>query len=134
MKQKDLVQQVLAPGILSMKTRILLKFHRFFLSLLSSPSIEIQVAARFSSRDLRQNLGSNVSLISSITGLNTWTASRGEIKERLLEHERVDISYEDTWRVQYLKQLLENRIQAYYDGNEEQKDHFSILINSLVQN
>ena len=117
-----------------MKTRILLKFHRFFLSLLSSPSIEVQVAARVSSRDLRRNLGSNISLISAVTGLNLWTAKRGDVKARLIEQERVNVDDKDTWRVHYLEKLLESRIEAYYDGNEEWKDCLSKLINSLVQN
>ena len=129
-----LVQQVLAPGIVSMKTRIMLKFHRFFLSLLTSPSIEVQVAARVSSRDLRRTLGSNVSLLSSLTGLNSWTARREDIKERLINDEKAKVDREDVWRVDYLNKLLETRIQAHYDGYEDTKDNLTKLINSLVQN
>ena len=92
------------------------------------------MAARVSSRDLRRTLGSNVSLLSSLTGLNSWTARREDIKERLMNDEQAKVDREDVWRVDYLNKLLETRIQAHYDGYEDTKDNLTKLINSLVQN
>ena len=58
-----ILQQVLTPGIPSLRVNLLMRFHTFFRSLLVSPSPEVQVAALLAARDLRSSLGSNLALL-----------------------------------------------------------------------
>ena len=52
-----LVQHVLAPDVTPLWVNLLLRFRTFFRSLLTSPSLEVQVAARLASQDIQSTLG-----------------------------------------------------------------------------
>ena len=67
-----LLQTVLAPHCLSLRVRLLARLHKFFHSLLSSPSKEVAVGARLAARKIRTNLGSNLDLIRRESHLDLW--------------------------------------------------------------
>ena len=75
-----LVQQVLAPGVPSLRVNLLLRFRGFFRSLLTSPIPEVQVAALLAARDLRSSVGSNLALLGEETGLEPWTCSWAKLR------------------------------------------------------
>ena len=125
---------LLAPDIPSIRPSLLSRFHGFFLSLLQSESHEVQVTARLAARDLRSNLGSNVRLLSEVTGLDPWSASKTTMKEALKECERVVPPPEDIWRVPYLNKLLCARQWAYYHNESEDEKYINTIIEALVQN
>ena len=54
------VDHLLAPHCPPLMATLLSKYHGFFLSLLESPSDEVQIIARLAARDLRSHLGSNL--------------------------------------------------------------------------
>ena len=58
-----LVEEVLAPQVASLKASLLSKFVGFFRSLITSPSSEVMVVAMLAARDVRSNLGRNLSLV-----------------------------------------------------------------------
>ena len=57
-----------------MKAGLLSKFVGFFRSLITSPSSEVMVVAMLAARDVRSNLGKNLSLVRETTGLDPWVA------------------------------------------------------------
>ena len=129
-----LLQTVLAPGLSSLKVNLLSRFRGFFRALLDSPSHEVQTVSRLAARDIRSTLGSNLALLREITGLDPWVVSPAHLREQLVSSEEVPVPAEDMWRVPYLKKLLDQRLEAYYAGNQEKQDSLSALIDSLVVN
>ena len=117
-----------------MKTRILSKFHSFFLNLLESPSMEVQVAARISASDIRRNLGGNVHLLHDITGANPWDKCTTVMKRMLKSEEGISVRDDDVWRLPYVRKLLGEILMAHYEHEVEKEERFQILINSLVIN
>ena len=80
-----LLQKVLAPGVQSLRVNLLLRFRSFFRSLLVSPSLEVQVAARLAARDIQSPVGSNLALLCQESGgLDPWTCSPGQLRAALL--------------------------------------------------
>ena len=65
-----LLQQVLAPGVISLRVKLLTRFLGFFQNLVDNVSYEVSVVSRLAARDIRTNLGSNVSLIREDTQLD----------------------------------------------------------------
>ena len=108
-----LLQQVLTPGIPSLRVNLLVRFHTFFRSLLVSPSPEVQVAALMAARDIRSSVGSNLALLREESGLDPWTCSTGQLRAALQQAEEVPVPEEDAWRVLYTWRLL----QHFYSGN-----------------
>ena len=129
-----LVQQVLTPGISSLRVDLLVRFCKFFRSLLVSPSPEVQVAALLAARDLRSSVGSNLALLREESGLDPWTCSLGQLRAALLRAEEVPVPAEDAWRVPYTWRLLEERLHYYYCGNTEEESRVQGLLNNLVTN
>ena len=130
-----LLQQVLAPGVTSLRVNLLLRFRTFFRSLLVSPSPEVQVAVRLASRDLRSSVGSNLALLRHESGgLDPWTASPGKLKEALVKAEEAVVPVEDVWRIEYMKRLLTERLTHHYNGNKEEEKRTGKLLDSLVIN
>ena len=130
-----LLQQVLAQGRTSLRVNLLLRFRTFFWSLLTSPSLEIQVAALLAARDMRSSIGSNLALIRQESGgLDPWTVSPGQLKAALVRAEEVAVPLEDAWRVSYLYRLLTERLQHFYSGGKQEEDRVRRLIDSLVLN
>ena len=129
-----LLQNVLAPGSVSLRVRLLTQSLGFFHGLLSSPSKEAAVAARLSARDLRTNLCSNLALIREETGLDPWEMDKTTVQTALQSAEWREISLGDEWRCEYLWKLLNQKLQYHYDGRVDDENFTLILINSLEVN
>ena len=130
-----ILQQVLAPGVTSLRVNLLMRFRTFFRSLLVSPSQEVQVAMRLAARDIRTPVGSNLALLRQESGgLDPWTCSSGQLRAALLKSESVPVPDRDRWRLPYLRHLLKERQDHYYAGNVLNEKHVASLIDSLVVN
>ncbi len=129
-----LVQETLAPGLMSLEARLLLNFVGFFKSILNSPNKEVRVAARLASRDVRTSVGKNLARIEQLTNLNPWLANKSLLQERLVQALAVEIPAADAWRPALLHKLLGDRLEAHYKANEEEAAKLSGLISSLVAN
>ena len=124
----------LAPHLWPLKSNLLSRFFSFFLSLLNSDSTEVQVVARLAARDLRSNVGSNLSLIKDISGLDPWETTANAMKSRLRQV-LVSLAPEhDWWKVSYLDKLLTLKMTAFYYGDEELHENTQALISSLIVN
>ena len=66
---------------------------------MDSPSFEVQVMARLSSRDVRSNFGSNLKLIEEKTGVDPWVTENRVIKNKLSAAEIVPVPAADIWRL-----------------------------------
>jgi hypothetical protein len=130
-----LLQQVLAPGVTSLRLNMLMRFRTFFKSLLDSPSPEVQVAVRLAARDLRSSVGSNLAILRQESGgLDPWAVSPGQLKTALLKAETAAIPAQDVWRIAFLRRLLAERLQHFYDGDKIKEESVRELIDSLVVN
>ena len=129
-----LVDEVLAPSVHSMKAGLLSKFVGFFRSLITSPSSEVMVVAMLAARDVRSNLGKNLSLVRETTGLDPWVARPGQLRAALNLSDRREVPEMDLYRVPLLQKLLGQRLQAHYMTNVEEEERLTALINSLVVN
>ena len=125
---------VLAPNSKPLLASLLSRFHNFFLGLLDSPSKEVQILARLSSRDVRSNLGSNLRLIKDKTRLDPWTATNCVVKHKLNKTETVIAPKIDEWRIAFLAKLLSARLEAHYLSNSKEELGLTEMINSLVAN
>ena len=129
-----LMQQVLCIGQDSARVDIMCRFAKFFHSLRSSTSKEVQVLSRLLARDIRSVTGKNIQLIEEITGLSLWTAPQHRLRAVLCEQEAVEVPPQDRWRIPYLSSLLSQRRVAKNLASEETVDHLTQLIYSLVGN
>ena len=129
-----LVDEVLAPRVQSMTAGLLSKFVGFLRSLITSPSSEVMVVAMLAARDVRSNLGKNLSLVRETTGLDPWMARPGQLRAALDLSERREVPEMDLYRVPLLQKLLGQRLQAHYMTNVEEEERLTALINSLVVN
>ena len=114
-----LLQSVLAPGVPSMKVKLLTRFLGFFHSLLSSPSKEITVAVRLAARDVRSNLGSNLAWIREETNMDPWSINKSTLRSLLTLVETETPTEADQWRVPYLASLLDQRLYYHYNAHNE---------------
>ena len=64
-------------------------------------------------------------------GLDPVTTSASRIKSVLCGN-LAETPARDRWRIEYLCKLLQERGQAYYDG--EDHEHLTVLIDSLCTN
>ena len=110
---------------------IMTQFHKFFLSLLESGSLEVQVSSRILVRDIQTNLGANLTALKEETGLDPWIFGRLHLKHELLKFNTEAVPECDHWRLAYLGKILIQRTYAYFNGLEEAME-IEALINSLV--
>ena len=87
-----------------------------------------------SSRDLRRNLGANVSFLREVTGLDPWESTRERIRDKLIMRERREVEEVDHWRLNCLRSLLNSQTSAHYNGQFEEEASIQELIDSLVIN
>ena len=127
-----LVQQVLAPDAISLRTSLLLRFCTFYRSLITSCSYEVQVMAHIASKDMRTTLGSNLELIWEETGLDPVNTPKIILKRTLHRVERVPIPPMEKWKISYLTRLLKERLWAFYNGDEQILGEIDKLLDSLV--
>ena len=90
--------------------------------------------ARLAARDIRSSVGINLALLRRETGLDPWVASPGQLKAALLSSSMVEVPDQDRWRIPYLEKLLEERMRAYYKGDEEEVKRIQSLLVSLCIN
>ena len=128
-----LVEQVLSPGITSVRVDILAKYVGFYRSLRNSPSPEVSFMAYLVGRDRRTVTGRNLCLVQDETGLNPWLESPAKVK-KVLANVKVEIPAGDYWRLGYLGTLLEQRQAAYYSGCMDEEERVNELIDSLCIN
>ena len=55
----------------------------FFPGLLSSPTDKTSVAVLLAAKDLRSSLGSNLELVKTETGMDSWAVGRAELRAAL---------------------------------------------------
>ena len=128
-----LVDHVLSPDVSSARVDILAKFVGFFRSLRESSTPEVAFMAYLVGRDLRTTTGRNLRLIAEETMLDPWTVSPYLVKKALLG-KATEIPEGDSWRIPYLRLLLEQRQSAHYGGYEEEETRLNELINALCIN
>ena len=129
-----LVQQVLAPGLDSARTDILVRYAKFFQSLRKSVSKEVAMLANLVSRDIRTSTGANLRVLEEASGLCPWTGSKLSLQEAICTREAVKVQESDTWRIPMLDKLLTTRQSLKYMGEEEEVSRLSDLIHSLCIN
>ena len=56
------------------------------------------------------------------------------MKRALTDAEMVPVPVEDKWRISYLWKLLNKRLKSFYNGEEDERNYLTSLINSLVVN
>ena len=128
------MDEVLALQVQSMKAGLLSKFVGFFRSLITSPSSEVMVVAMLAARDVRSNLGKNLSLVRETTGLDPWVARPGQLRTALDLSDRREVPAMDQYRVPLLQKLLGQRLQAHYLADVREEERLKALIDSLVVN
>ena len=107
-----MVEEVLAVGVANLEAGLLLRFHGFFRGLLASPSHEVVVVALLAARDRRSSLGSNLTQLREMTGLNPWAVGKSQLKTALDLALRREVPVQDFWRPQLLQKLLSARLVA----------------------
>ena len=85
-------------------------------------------------RDVRSNLGRNLSLVRETTGLDLWVARPGQLRAALNLSGRREVPEMELYRVPLLQKLLGQRLQAHNMTNVEEEERLTALINSLVVN
>ena len=70
--------------------------------------------ARLSGRDLRSNFGSNLRMISELTGLDPWEVDNKEIKRHLSLAETEEVPHGEGWRINLLSKYIAARSETYY--------------------
>ena len=117
-----LVDNVLVRDFLTVKQPLVGRFVKFFGRLRKSISREVQVVADIVGRCARLNTGSNLHRIQIETGLDPWVVPHWMIMYKI---KRAATKPEDAYRVQYLRKLLEARLDA------KENEELNSLINSL---
>ena len=102
------VNSVMAPEFISIRTKLLSRYIKFFHSLLKSSSNEVRLIASLAAKNKSSTTGKNLAKISQETGLNAQEASPAEIRQALLCKEAV-VPEQDLWRVPYLAKLLQEK-------------------------
>ena len=131
--RRYLVEQVLSPGLTSVRTDILAKYVGFFRNLRISPSHEVSFMAHLVGRDLRSVTWRNLRMVEDETGLSPWLQTAAKVKQALASVKE-DVPAGDHWRPSYLALLPEQRQEAHYGGYQEEEDRIKGLIESLCIN
>ena len=100
----------LAADFVSIRTKILASYVKFFKSLLNSKSPEVALVANLMGHDVGSTTGSNLYRLRQETGLNPWMASPTLVK-MALEKNDVMVPDEDGWRLPLLEKLLLQRCE-----------------------
>ena len=110
------------------------RFTGFFTGLRNAASAEVRTVALLCARDLRSTTGSNIRLVEEASGLSVWSSTTRQVRKAIKEKEMVVVPPEDSWRVTYLRKLLEQRLQHHYSADKENEDKVQQLIDSLCVN
>ena len=104
------VTNALAPGIVTVRTRVLSRYVKFVSSLLKSNSPEVVAVANCAVNDKGSVTGSNLFKIQEETGLNPRSTSSQDVMNVLSVTEQ-SMPPTERWRIPFLQKLLENRRQ-----------------------
>ena len=122
------VTNLLARGIVTVRTRVLSRYVKFVSSLLNSCSPEVVAVANSSINDKGSITGANLYKIQQETGLNPRATTSQEVMNVLFMKDLAMPPTEE-WRIPFLEKLLSTRRQMKV-SLEENKD-IDWLIDSL---
>ena len=88
---------------------------------MSSPCREVNILARVVARDIRSNTARNLRLLETESAGLTWAAPVRKVREALASRESA-VPELDSWRIEYLGRLLEQRDMLVYGGEEESEE------------
>ena len=125
------IDSILAPDIAPPIVTLMLRQAKFFHSLLDSPSCEVQVLSRLSARDVRSNLGSNLSHIQRESRLDPWIFGGERLKDQLCDFHHVPVPEADSWRIGYMAKLQCQRLLHHFNGCEKD-EHLEAIVHSLA--
>ena len=118
----------------SARIEVMARFAGFFTSLRNSPSAEVGTVVLLCARDLRTTTGQNVRVVEEASGLSVWSSTTRQVRKAVREREAVPVPHQDAWRVPYLRNLLEQRLQYYYSADKENEDRVQPPFDSLCVN
>ena len=126
-----IVQQLLAPGMVSARAEVFGRFVGFLRGLRSAPSHEVRAMVALTARDLRTVTGQNIRTVEEATGglVDVWVASPDSVRAAVMTVETVSVPECDSWRLPYLGKLLEERQGLYY--SDADREYVQQLIESL---
>ena len=104
---------LLAANFVSIRTKILGTYVKFFRTLLNSKSPEVALVANLVGHDVQSTTGNNLARMKQETGLNPWTATPSMVKTALINNE-VSVPEEENWRLPLLEKLLLQRHEMEY--------------------
>ena len=113
----------------SSRQQIISRYVKFVRGLLSSPSEEVALVANIVSHDMGSTIGRNMAMIRRETGLNTWVATPVQVRDNLPS---AAVPQQDKWRLNLLQKYIVHRRKM--EGNLEETQHITLLINSLCIN
>jgi hypothetical protein len=125
------VDRLLGCGISHVRRDILARYVNFLKSLRESPSMEVSVLVNIVARDIRTTTGSNLNLISRLTGLDPWSCTSSQVKN-VLGKRLAEVPNQDEWRLSYLGKLLEQRGEWHFQMTVTSE--LTELIDSLCVN
>ena len=111
-------------------SKYLSRYVKFFHSLRSSASKEVQTLSRYLARDVQSVTGRNLRLIHDLSHQNPWTATLGQIRQALISSETVEVPIVDRWRLPYLCSLLAQRRETRILALENEEKYLNDLIDS----
>ena len=121
----------LACGNTGFKEDLLARWVKYFQSMLKSKSLEVTTIARVAASDRRTTTGANNAMILDL-GLDPFTVTPRMVRQTLREQKPVE-TLEQMARLGLLLELLEQRGEGYYHGEEEDQDA-NIMIDFLCTN
>ena len=125
-----IVDQLLDCGLSSLKTDTLARYGRFVSKLAESPSTEVCVMSNIVTRDIRSSTGENIAYLRRQTDLDP-SESSVKLKKSLMMKLKSVCSSQNQWRIEYLGKLLADRGESHYNGEDEDTEYLSLLINSI---
>ena len=115
----------------NVKTDIMARFAKFVRGLRTSPSKEVSVLCGVVAGDVQTTTGNNLNIVMQEIGLDPVKTSSYKVK-KIMSLKLTAVPETDSWRLPYLMKLLEERGEAYYEG--EDVDQLTALIDSLCMN
>ena len=120
---------LLAGGFLTIRTKLLTRFVKFFRSLLASASPEVALVANIAGRDMGSTTGINLYQLQQETGLNPWAVSPAKVRQALVEREH-GVPVTEEWRLPLLENYVKQRHQM--ELNVEDTTVINYLIDSCL--
>ena len=97
------------------------------MNLLDSDSDEVRLVSRLAARDLRSNLGRNLNYLRIETGLDPWQFGTKRLRQELMRHHASEVPPCDEWCIKYAYKLINQRLTAFYNGDEDGYNNVNII-------